>query len=89
MSITHSAMAETTNPSQATMKFAIVYIPGALMLGRSMNKIRAFLKHALTPHDIESMTWQYNPYEQKESALDARQQRAKAKSMQIAQLGLK
>lgn len=71
MSITHSATAETTNPSQATMKFAIVYIPGALMLGRSMNKIRAFLKHALTPHDIESMTWQYNPYEQKESALDS------------------
>lgn len=70
MTLTKPMKPENNAPTKEPKKFAILYFPGALMLPRSMNKIRALLKHALFPNDIETLTWQYNPFQDKEAALD-------------------
>lgn len=41
-----------------------------MVLGKSMNPIRAYIRQSLAGYDLETRTWNWNPYRTKEDALD-------------------
>lgn len=61
---------EQVEVGQKRTKFAAIYIPGAMMLAKSMNPIRAYIRQSLADYDLETRTWSWNPYKTKEDELD-------------------
>jgi hypothetical protein len=61
---------QQTEKTKQPKKFAVLYIPGVLMVRKSVNPIRAYIRHILADYDLETRTWEWNPFRSKEESLD-------------------